>query len=1042
MMRAALLLLCTTFVVPLAARQPGKSLEERLRGEKPQTLIRDARAQGDPGRGAILLHQPQLACTKCHPCGEPGSALGPDLARLGKEATPEYLVESLLHPSKVIKKGYETVTVVTTKGSTHTGILVKEAKEILVLGDLAKEGQAITLPRAQIESRTVGTQSLMPGGLVNALADRGQFLDLLRFLIDVTEHGPVLARVLKPTLTAPRLPAYEADIDHAGMIASLDAASLRRGEAIYQRLCVNCHGTKDEPGSLPTSLRFASDKFKNGSDPHSLYRTLTTGYGLMTPQTGLVPRQKYDVIHYVRETYLRPHNPGQYTTVDRAYLDRLPKGGSRGPEASASEPWNAMDYGPSMLGTIEVGKDGNNIAYKGIAVRLDAGAGGIAKGTAWMLYDHDTMRVAAAWAGKGFVDWNGIHFNGRHQVHPRVTGTVHFANPTGPGWAHPQTGSFNDPRLLGRDGRRYGPLPRSWAHYKGLYHHGSKVLVSYTVGQTEIVELPALDAPGVFSRTLYVGPAKHRLLARLAPIGTKVAVVGYSVATLREEAGFVVLHVPPRNDTVTIKVILGMGEAFDSGAKVAAFPVTLDRYIKGGPKRWATSLKTTIVPGAESGPFAVDELTWPEKNPWKAQVRFTGVDFLPDGRRLVVCTWDGDVWVVGGIEEGSRELTWRRIASGLFQPLGIKIVAGKIHVSCRDQIVILNDLNGDGETDFYENFNNDHQVTEHFHEFAMGLQADAEGNFYYAKSARHAKQALVPHHGTLLRVSKDGARTDILATGFRAANGVCLNPDGTFFVTDQEGHWTPKNRINLVEKGGFYGNLWGYHSIADESNEAMKQPLCWITNRFDRSPAELLWVESKKWGPLNGALLNLSYGMGKIFLVPHEKVGGQVQGGMIELPLPIFPTGVMRGRFHPGDGALYACGMYAWAGNQHHPGGLYRVRATGQPMTLPVGLSARPGELALTFTRELDATKVQALDNYLVRTWGLRRTGNYGSPHVGERTLKVTGTQLSKDRKTLVLQVPEVQPTWCMEIAYAIDGATGPPVVGVIHNTIHALNPR
>ena len=44
------------------------------------------------------------------------------------------------------------------------------------------------------------------------------------------------------------------------------------------------------------------------------------------------------------------------------------------------------------------------------------------------------------------------------------------------------------------------------------------------------------------------------------------------------------------------------------------------------------------------------------------------------------------------------------------------------------------DTNGDEEIDFVECFNNDHQVTEHFHEFAMGLQTDEAGNFYYAKS--------------------------------------------------------------------------------------------------------------------------------------------------------------------------------------------------------------------------------------------------------------------------------------------------------------------
>src|SRR6478609_3554583 len=102
----------------------------------------------------------------------------------------------------------------------------------------------------------------------------------------------------------------------------------------------------------------------------------------------------------------------------------------------------------------------------------------------------------------------------------------------------------------------------------------------------------------------------------------------------------------------------------------------------------------------------------------------------------------------------------------------------------------------------------------------MGLQTDEAGNFYYAKGARHARTPIVPQHGTLLRVSKDGSKTEILATGFRAPNGVCVNPDGTFFVTDQEGHWTPKNRINLVQGKGpseFFGNMLSYYAGTDTS---------------------------------------------------------------------------------------------------------------------------------------------------------------------------------------------------------------------------------
>jgi len=325
----------------------------------------------------------------------------------------------------------------------------------------------------------------------------------------------------------------------------------------------------------------------------------------------------------------------------------------------------------------------------------------------------------------------------------------------------------------------------------------------------------------------------------------------------------------------------------------------------------------------------------------------------------------------------------------------------------------------------------------------MGLQTDAEGNFYYAKSGRHALKAVVPHHGTLLRISKDGTQTDILATGFRAANGVCLNPDGSFVVTDQEGFWNPKNRINWVTldpsgKPKFYGNMFGYTDVTDESDSAMEPPLCWITNAFDRSPAELLWVTSDRWGPLKGALLNLSYGYGKVFLVPHERVRGTMQGGMIELPLPAFPTGVMRGRFHPTDGQLYLCGMFAWAGSATHPGGLYRLRATGQPMDLPIGLHALKSGLTLQFTERLDPDSIDVKD-IQIKTWSLKRTANYGSQHYDEQSLAIQNASLSADGKTLTLHIPDLRPTWCMEIKYALRSAAEDRGCGVIQNAIHEL---
>ncbi len=1331
-----------------------QTLQEQLVSEGAVALAKAARTEGDPQRGAILFHQPYFACAKCHSVGQTattGQSLGPDLTKLGKEVRAEHLIESVLEPSKVIRKGFEPITVQTVAGKSIVGLLIEDAADKLVLRETS-EGKLVTLKKAEIDEQVISKTSIMPPGQANQLASRQQFLDLARYLIEIAEGGTERAQKLQPpaSLLVMQIPEYEKQVDHAGMIAEfarpdVAAKAFKRGEAIYNRLCINCHGTKEQPGSLPTSLKFAEGKFKNGSDPLRMYQTLTHGFGLMAPQTWMVPQQKYDVIHYVRETYLKPHNASQFVRVDDRYLAGLPKGNTRGPAPSNIDAWSAMNYGPFMIATYEatepkfVGeiasdddKKGDvvkpNFAYKGIAVRLDSGPGGISRGKHWSVFEHDTLRMSAAWSTTpregepNFIDWQGINFDGRHQAHPHLAGSVQIANPSGPGWANPETGKFDEVRVIGRDGRRYGPLPRSWGQYRGLYQFGEQVVMSYSVGTTNILEMPGV-APTkkspIFTRTFQVGPRQRALTmlvasspaaeSRVETIGidagtgnnnspgsvamlvssptarkTGIAFEGrtslevakpedfdltgqdYSIVTRiqtkrggslfcqtkpgdawipdgkalfvrggklcfdigwvgavtsksdvadgkwhdvamtwTQQSGRVRLFVDgkldaegtlkPKEKEKAVKPVVRVGFAaanfpeqqsyfdgeiselrffqrelsaelsaasekklgeqslaahwrFDkaegnktggdkadgdvvtdatghghvarrsgvieqndpttiaaglapqiagaewlrgaNGALLLTLPagdeplkftistrvlsskiaepddiamltesptVDLAALTHGGPRRWPEVLTSSVVLGADSGPFAVDVLNPPVNNPWLCQMRLTGFDFYPEGDRAAVCSWDGDVWLVSfdesaaglGSAAGSggmaKQLKWQRIASGLFQPLGLKIVNGQVHVMCRDQLTILRDFNGDGETDFYECLNSDHQVTEHFHEFAMGLQVDAAGNFYYAKSARHALTAVVPHHGTLLRVSPDGSKTDILANGFRAANGVCLNPDGSFVVTDQEGHWNPKNRINWVtpaklgEKPRFYGNLFGYHDVTDASDAAMEPPLCWITNAFDRSPAELLWVISDRWGPLKGSLLNLSYGYGKVFVVPHEEVDGVKQGGMIELPLPTFPTGTMRGRFHPTDGQLYLCGMFAWAGNAIQPGGFYRIRATGRPMYVPVGLRATSRGMSLTMTAPLDREAATQATNYAVKTWSLKRTANYGSQHHDERSLEISKVTLSEDGRTVSLELPKIEPTWCMEIKYSLKSATGEPIQGTLHNTVHRL---
>ena len=78
--------------------------------------------------------------------------------------------------------------------------------------------------------------------------------------------------------------------------------------------------------------------------------------------------------------------------------------------------------------------------------------------------------------------------------------------------------------------------------------------------------------------------------------------------------------------------------------------------------------------------------------------------------------------------------------------------------------------------------------------------------------------------------------------------------------------------------------------------------------------------------------------------------------------------------------------------------------------------------------------------HYTAKTWSLKRTVNYGSDHHDERPAQITSAKLSEDGRTVILEIPELRPTWCMEVTYAIQAESGEPVEGMIHNTIHHLS--
>ena len=184
-----LLLIAMTW---LAGSAQGQTLTEKLIAENPTALVESARKDGNIVRGAILFHQGNINCAKCHRPNAEVDRIGPDLSRLDQKTTDASLVESILEPSRIIKQGFETATISTLDGRLINGLIVRQDVETIVMRDNQNVDEQITIAKSDIEEMRPGKKSSMPDGLADELKNRQQFLDLIRYVIDVKERGPTV----------------------------------------------------------------------------------------------------------------------------------------------------------------------------------------------------------------------------------------------------------------------------------------------------------------------------------------------------------------------------------------------------------------------------------------------------------------------------------------------------------------------------------------------------------------------------------------------------------------------------------------------------------------------------------------------------------------------------------------------------------------------------------------------------------------------------------------------------------------------------------
>lgn len=452
----------------------------------------------------------------------------------------------------------------------------------------------------------------------------------------------------------------------------------------------------------------------------------------------------------------------------------------------------------------------------------------------------------------------------------------------------------------------------------------------------------------------------------------------------------------------------------------------------------------------------------------------SGLAFTPSGK-LVVVNRHGELWITPDAKAGP----WRRFAFGLHEPLGVLALSEKeILVTQRPELTRLRDTNGDGVADHYETLNDDWQVTDNWHEFTFGLRQDAAGDFILAtglpdvagdisprfpreplhmeKVHQEAKPSPGRYEGWVLKVSPHGRMTPF-ASGFRAASGVGLSPDGDLFITDQQGDYIATSTLVHVQPGRFYGHAaslkWrdDYRGPVDlEALTKMRTPeaVALPHGAMGGSPGEPVWdTTGGRFGPFSGQVFigDFTKLISRVFL---EKVAGEYQGvcfpfirdavglaaiqansGKDNLTIPAGGEGLkhfrdvpprsgtplragnMRMAFAP-DGSLYVAQTTRGWGQGD---GLQRiVWSKKEPVEIATMQLTREG-FRLTFTAAMDPARLRNVKTY--------RLGRFrylylpkGSPRVDESAMEITEVRASEDQRSVELVVRDLAAGYIYEM--------------------------
>ena len=620
-------------------------------------------------------------------------------------------------------------------------------------------------------------------------------------------------------------------------------------------------------------------------------------------------------------------------------------------------------------------------------------------------FDSKNLRTHTAWEGK--LDLYGPQYT--HSKKPfiaQVNGRTLFENPPYLPWRSDKPSSnlsFNEPNLMGQ--------------FIGIHSNKNEAYFTYqlTTKDKKIINInlkPARTKQGL-TRTLSVSPHDETL---------------WYLANIYQESLNQTFNIKSKFKSISLHSILTPLKYSELNITEAGSESTYERinidntfklyWIKIPPHKNTVRFQISnefpdlVTPNSNKAKSKINETTKFQarnsessqfylleklklKKEWELMI--TGMDWIND-KKLAVCTWTGDVYIVSGLFN-KKNITVSNLIKGLNEPMGLLARNGKLYVSQKPELTEIS-FNKSNNSVNLTQMSSDWGYSGHYNAFSYGPALNNDNNFVLT-NAGHSGRWDMKFMGWSIEIDNTGAMSGI-SSGFREPNGIGnFGPNKDIFITDNQGHWTAACELNHLRPGKYFGRP----SATPDPKKLYKgrnnftPPAVWFPYSLARSVSGFTEIKDEKFGPFKGQLLVGDFQNALVTRVFLEKVNGEYQGVVFPF-LKGFSSGVNRLTFGA-DGNLYVGGLQrTWACVAPDPAALERVKFTGKTPFEISKVSANNNGFTLSFTQPVKASSV-TLESFDVSQFRFAYHAKYGSPRYSQSGEK--GRQTALDVKSLTL---------------------------------------